>query len=94
MIKSQAKKLSTEINKESLDLSSIQNWIKCMSKGCMYSTARLGKDGRYKIYRSGQEAFIHPESLVFYLPQKPQIIVFSQVVRTSKVYLKDITPLP
>ena len=93
-IGSQTKALSTEIHKESLNSNSIQNWIKCMSKGCMYSTARLAKDGRYKIYRSGQEAFIHPESLVFYLPQKPQLIVFSQVVRTSKVYLKDITPLP
>ena len=65
-----------------------------MSKGCLYSTARLSKDGRYKIYRSGQEAFIHPESLVFYFAQKPQTIVFSQIVKTSKVYLKDVTPLP
>lgn len=60
VIGSQANKLSTQIHKESLDSTSVQNWIKCMSKGCMYSTARLGKDGRYKIYRSGQEAFIHP----------------------------------
>jgi len=65
-----------------------------MAKGCLYATAKLGKDGKYKIYRSGQEANIHPESLVFYLPQKPTTIVFSQVVRTTKIYLKDVTPLP
>lgn len=25
---------------------------------------------------------------------KPNLIVFSNVVRTNKVYLKDITPIP
>lgn len=65
-----------------------------MAKGCLYATAKLGKDGRYKIFRSGQEANIHPESLVFYLPQKPTLVVFSQVVRTTKIYLKEITPIP
>lgn len=43
-----------------LEGNQIQAWIKCMAKGCLYATAKLGKDGRYKIYRSGQEANIHP----------------------------------
>ena len=65
-----------------------------MAKGCLYATARLTKEGKYKIYRSGQEASIHPESLTFYLQQKPTTLVFSQVVRTTKIYMKDITPIP
>ena len=85
---------STKIQEGTIEMSMIQNWIKCMTKGCLYATARLGKDGRYKLYRSGQEASIHPESLVFYMSQKPTVIVFSQVVKTAKIYLKDITPLP
>ena len=88
------KLVNTALGKGQLEAVAIQAWMKCMAKGCLYATARLTKEGKYKIYRSGQEASIHPESLVFYLPQKPAIIVFSQVVRTTKIYLKDITPLP
>ncbi len=46
--------LKTPIPKGPLESASIQAWLKCMAKGCLYATARLGKEGKYKIYRSGQ----------------------------------------
>jgi hypothetical protein len=51
---------NTGISQGPLDANLVQSWLKCMSKGCLYATARLGKDGKYKIYRSGQSAAIHP----------------------------------
>ena len=44
----------TSVPNGMLDSASIQAWVKCMAKGCLYATAKLGKDGKYKIYRSGQ----------------------------------------
>lgn len=49
----QSKMPNTIIPKGSLDSASVQAWLKCMAKGCLYATARLGKEGKYKIYRSG-----------------------------------------
>ena len=42
-IGTEASKLKTAIGEASLDSSSIQAWTKCMTKGCLYATARLGK---------------------------------------------------
>lgn len=52
--------LKTKISETALDQASIQNWLKCMQKGCVYVTAKLNKEGKYTIFRSGQVAHIHP----------------------------------
>jgi hypothetical protein len=65
-----------------------------MAKGCPYGTGKLNKDGKYNIFGTGQVAQIHPESICFYMNTKPPAIIFSSVVRTNKVYLKDVTVLP
>jgi hypothetical protein len=92
--KKEGNKLKTKIAETALDHISVQSWLKCMQRGCFYVTAKLNKEGKYTIFKSGQTAHIHPESICFYLPQKPSLIVFSQVVKTNKIYMKDITPLP
>ena len=64
-----------------------------MEKGSPYNIAKLNKDGNYTICFSGQVAHLHPESMVFYLRPKPQTVLFYQVIRTSKIYLRDVTHL-
>jgi hypothetical protein len=86
--------LKTKAERCTLNESSIKQWLNCMAKGCPHNTAKLNKEGKYNIFGSGQVAQIHPESICFYMSSKPMLIVFSNVVRTNKVYLKDVTPLP
>lgn len=90
----QTQQLRTKVEKSTLDEQSIKQWLGCMAKGCSHSTAKLNKQGKYSIFGSGQQAQIHPQSICFYMSNKPSLIVFSNVVRTNKVYLKDVTPLP
>lgn len=55
--------------------------------------AKLNPDGTYKIFKTNQQALIHPDSLLFYKKQKPEYLVFNEIVVTSKVYLRDLTDL-
>lgn len=59
----------------------------------MYNTAKISKEGNYRINKTGEKAYIHPESLCFYLKEKPPVIIFNQIVKTTKTYLRDITPI-
>ena len=77
-----------------LDEGTVKQWLGCMAKGLPYGIGKLNKEGKYTIFGTGQAAQIHPESICFYLNNKPAMVVFSSVVRTNKVYLKDVTVLP
>lgn len=68
-------------------------WLKCMEKGSVNNIAKLNREGNYTIVNSGQIASIHPESLLFFLKPKPNYVVFYQVIKTSKLYLRDVTAL-
>lgn len=81
------------VSETKLNPESISNWLKCMEKCSIYNTAKLSKDGFYLINKTGEKAYIHPESLCFYLKEKPAVIVFNQIVKTTKTYLRDITPI-
>lgn len=64
-----------------------------MEKGSINNIAKLNKDGTYTILSSGQIASIHPESLLFFVKSKPPHVVFYQVIRTTRLYLRDVTAL-
>jgi hypothetical protein len=36
-------------------------------------------------------AYIHPESVLFQIKEKPEFIIFNEVILTRKVYLRDVT---
>lgn len=50
-------------------------------------------DGSYSIGFSSEKTkvYIHPESVVFYLKQKPKTVVYNVVVTTKKTYLRDVS---
>lgn len=71
----------------------IVGWLKCMEKGSPCNTAKLNKEGQFVICFSGQVTNIHPESLAFYVKPRPSFVLFYQVVKTNKMYLRDVTVL-
>lgn len=67
--------------------------MKCMEKNSPYHTAKINKENQYVVCFSGQVASVHPESLAFYLKPRPPQILFYQIVKTNKLYLRDVTVL-
>ncbi|XP_072399904.1 probable ATP-dependent RNA helicase DHX35 isoform X2 [Diabrotica undecimpunctata] len=63
---------------------------KCLVKGLFPNAAYLHHSGVYKTIRGDIELFVHPDSVLYTMPQ-PQWILFCQVVHTTKLYMKDLT---
>ncbi|KAL4468705.1 hypothetical protein ABPG74_005208 [Tetrahymena malaccensis] len=70
-----------------------EEFVSCIAKGLSVKAAKLNNDGTYTIIRSNIQAYIHPESLLFYSKPKPEYIIFNEVVSTIKTYLRDITEI-
>ncbi|XP_050517230.1 probable ATP-dependent RNA helicase DHX35 isoform X1 [Diabrotica virgifera virgifera] len=63
---------------------------KCLVKGLFPNAAYLHHSGVYKTIRGDIELFVHPDSVLYTMPQ-PQWILFCQVVHTTKLYMRDLT---
>jgi len=78
--------------------------LQCLAKGLFLKLAFLNNSGCYTIYvtlniflifkKSNQDAYIHPDSLVFYAKKKPNYVLYNSVVWTTKIYLRDVTEIP
>eukprot|EP00892_Ulva_mutabilis_P000226 jgi/Ulvmu1/10203/UM060_0003.1 len=57
-------------------------------KGLFQNTARRQPDGRYRMYSTSQEVFLHPGSVLMTIPaaSRPACVVFNEVVLTNKAY--------
>ena len=55
--------------------------------GMFANVATLQVDGMYKVFSTGQLASIHPSSVL--AGQKPNCILFNEIVKTSKQYMRD-----
>jgi len=62
---------------------------KSMSRGLFLNSAELQKDGIYQTMIQKQEVRIHPSSVLFNL--KPAFVVFTEVVETSRRYMRHIS---
>nr|CAH7724041.1 unnamed protein product [Callosobruchus chinensis] len=71
-------------------LRSTESILKCLVKGLFPNAAYLHHSGVYKTVRGDVELFVHPDSVLYTIPQ-PQWVIFCEVVHTSKLYMKDIT---
>ncbi|CAH1994907.1 unnamed protein product [Acanthoscelides obtectus] len=71
-------------------LRSTEPILKCLVKGLFPNAAYLHHSGVYKTIRGDIELFVHPDSILYTIPQ-PQWVIFCEVVHTSKLYMKDIT---
>lgn len=69
------------------------NLLKVLGQGFSTKIAHLNIDGSYSVgfLAEKSKAFIHPESVVFYMKQKPKTIIYNVVVTTKKTYLRDVS---
>ncbi len=44
--------------------------------------------------KTNQVAYLHPESILFYVKEKPEFIIFNEVVVTMKTYLREASEIP
>ncbi|CAH1113359.1 unnamed protein product [Psylliodes chrysocephalus] len=63
---------------------------KCLVKGLFPNAAYLHHSGSYKTIRGDIELSVHPDSVLYTIPQ-PQWVIFCQVVHTTKLFMRDLT---
>eukprot|EP00090_Calanus_glacialis_P000574 TRINITY_DN10355_c0_g1_i1.p1 TRINITY_DN10355_c0_g1~~TRINITY_DN10355_c0_g1_i1.p1 ORF type:complete len:514 (-),score=228.41 TRINITY_DN10355_c0_g1_i1:51-1466(-) len=59
---------------------------KALARGLFMNVAQLTVDGHYVALDSGQQCYIHPQSVLF--KKKPEVVVFTEMVHTTKTYLR------
>ena len=68
----------------------------CLAKSWWLNCAKLVKEngpvGHYETLEK-LECFIHPSSMVFGLSEPPECVVYTEIVQTSKNYLRTVTPI-
>ncbi|XP_053203712.1 ATP-dependent RNA helicase DHX33-like [Panonychus citri] len=62
---------------------------KCLTLGLYHNVALIGKDGDYRSKMSEEKVYIHPSSCLFNL--KPEYVIYSELVQTSKCYMRNIS---
>lgn len=64
---------------------------KCLIAGLFLHASQKLPDGTYQCLANKQISSIHPSSVCFH--RKPNYILFSELLRTSRQYLRQITPI-
>jgi len=76
--------------------SSPEPFLKALTKAMWMNVAKLTKQsgvvGHYETVDK-IECFIHPGSLAFGLKEPPQCVVFTEIVQTTKNYLRAVSPV-
>ncbi|GMH44162.1 hypothetical protein BSKO_12096 [Bryopsis sp. KO-2023] len=80
--------LSLAVESCGSDFTPVRRALLC---GLFPHAARRQPDLTYKLVRSAQRVTIHPSSVL--ASQKPECIIFSSMVQTSKVYAREVTPI-
>lgn len=66
--------------------------LRCLAKGLSGNSAFLHTDGvHYKTFVSKDFVYIHPTSVLFSSKHKPQCIIFSEIITTSKKYVRTVS---
>ena len=61
------------------------------ARGLFMNCAELKPDGRYEEIGHNQKVTIHPSSCLF--GSKPNFVVFSELVETNRLYIRNIIPV-
>ena len=64
----------------------LDNVRKALAHGLFMNVAQLTTEGHWVALDSGQKCHIHPQSVLF--RSKPEVVVYTEMVHTSKTYLK------
>ncbi|OII76429.1 ATP-dependent RNA helicase DHX8 [Cryptosporidium andersoni] len=68
--------------------------LKCITKGLWMQSARLDNSGKQYITElNKQTVSIHPSSSVQFMKNKPQWVIFSELIYTRKMYIRCISPI-
>ncbi|CAG9312256.1 unnamed protein product [Blepharisma stoltei] len=69
-----------------------ENILKCLAKGYYMNSAFLSADGtHYRTIKDREIIHIHPTSVLFQTRKKPQCIIFSEVIITTKKYVRGVS---
>jgi len=60
-----------------------------LARGLFSNVAQLTVDGHYVALDTGHQCHIHPQSVLFM--KKPEIVVFTEMVHTSKTYIRGLS---
>ncbi|KAK4873239.1 hypothetical protein RN001_015268 [Aquatica leii] len=63
---------------------------KCLVTGLFPNAVYLHYSGVYKTVRGDIELHVHPDSVLYTIPQ-PQWVVFCEVMHTTKLFMRDLT---
>lgn len=66
--------------------------LKCLCRGYFHNSAYLHTDNlHYRTYKNKEFVYIHPTSVLFQSKNKPQSIVFSEIITTTKKYVRTVS---
>jgi len=69
----------------------VNKLLKCLASGFFTNAANLQLDGSYCGVVNGKSLAIHPSSVLVYQQRQPQWVLYTEVVRTSKLFMKNVT---
>lgn len=64
--------------------------MKCIAAGFFPNAVYLHHSGYYKTIRGDLTVYSHPSSVLYGLPQ-PQYLLFTEIIHTSQIYIRDLT---
>lgn len=70
------------------------NILKCLVSGLFLQSAHLQSDGlSYKTVLGRKQAFIHPSSSMHKIKDKPNCIIYHELILTSKCYMRFVSSI-
>lgn len=70
------------------------NIEKCIASGYFPNAARLSKMGDcYRSLKKNQSVYIHPSSVLYRLKPPPKIVIYHELVLTSKEFMRSVMPI-
>jgi len=62
---------------------------RALAAGYFLHAARLMPDKSFRVLNGGATVAVHPASALFHVSKPPAYVLFNQMVRTSKLYVRD-----
>ncbi|XP_065885250.1 ATP-dependent RNA helicase DHX33-like isoform X2 [Dysidea avara] len=90
-VRSQLKQICSQLNlsfKHSQDSDAIRL---CLLHGFFMNVAEHVQDGHYRTLSTRQEVYIHPSSCLFPCRPHPHLVLYSDLVHTSKCYMRNVS---
>lgn len=92
-IRNRLKSILRKFNIRLVSTNDVEAICKCIVAGFFTNAAQMCPDGIYRTIRGNHELYIHPTSVIFTMKRPPKFIVFTEVLHTTKEFMKDITAI-